>query len=421
MNHIKSIKGTHDILPEESRKWQNLESIIKDTCAKFGYQEIRTPIFEDTNLFLRSVGEETDIVSKEMYTWEDKDGTSLTLRPELTASVARSYIQNNLGGKSPIQRLYYIGPLFRRERPQKGRQRQFHQFGIEAFGSSHPEQEAEIIALAWHILLKSGLENNTKLYLNSIGSKDCRIKYRDALKKFIRPHLNKLSKPSLQRFETNPLRILDTKNKDEQMLLKGAPKISNYYSNSDFEHFESVKHFLETMHIPYTINSALVRGLDYYTKTVFEFTSETLGAQNALIGGGRYDGLIETLGAKSTPGVGFAAGMERFLIAMTDLDKKENRFKPDIYFICIDEKGLPIILQIANQLRSNGYKAIFDPLRRSMKAQLREANKSGARYALILGENEMNNDSIIFKDLNDSTQKNVLQTNVINFFDNLTN
>ena len=421
MNHIKSIKGTHDILPEESRKWQNLESIIKDTCAKFGYQEIRTPIFEDTNLFLRSVGEETDIVSKEMYTWEDKDGTSLTLRPELTASVARSYIQNNLGGKSPIQRLYYIGPLFRRERPQKGRQRQFHQFGIEAFGSSHPEQEAEIIALAWHILLKCGLENNTKLYLNSIGSKDCRIKYRDALKKFIRPHLNKLSKPSLQRFETNPLRILDTKNKDEQMLLKGAPKISNYYSNSDFEHFESVKHFLETMHIPYTINSALVRGLDYYTKTVFEFTSETLGAQNALIGGGRYDGLIETLGAKSTPGVGFAAGMERFLIAMTDLDKKENRFKPDIYFICIDEKGLPIILQIANQLRSNGYKAIFDPLRRSMKAQLREANKSGARYALILGENEMNNDSIIFKDLNDSTQKNVLQTNVINFFDNLTN
>ena len=421
MNQIRNIKGTHDILPENSHKWQELESIVKNVCSRFGYQEIRTPIFEETGLFSRSVGEETDIVSKEMYTWEDRDGTSLTLRPELTASVVRSFIQHNLGGQSPIQRLFYMGPLFRRERPQKGRQRQFHQFGVEAFGSANPEQDAEIIAIAWHILSQCGLIENTVLNLNSIGSGECRNAYRNALKDYISPHLDQLSETSQKRFINNPLRILDTKSERELDLLKDAPKISNYYTEDDDTHLESLKNFLEAMNIPFTINHRLVRGLDYYTKTVFEFNSSQLGAQDAMLGGGRYDGLVEVLGGRPTPGIGFAAGMERFLIAMDDQDRGNNDSIVDIYFVCLDEKGLPRTLQLSNELRNNGFKVIFDPLRRSMKSQLRDANRSGARFALILGETEMNDNAIGFKDLKQGTQKTIAQSEVTNFFDNLTN
>ena len=421
MNQIRNIKGTHDILPENSHKWQELESIVKNVCSRFGYQEIRTPIFEETGLFSRSVGEETDIVSKEMYTWEDRDGTSLTLRPELTASVVRSFIQHNLGGQSPIQRLFYMGPLFRRERPQKGRQRQFHQFGVEAFGSANPEQDAEIIAIAWHILSQCGLIENTVLNLNSIGSGECRNAYRNALKDYISPHLGQLSETSQKRFINNPLRILDTKSERELDLLKDAPKISNYYTEDDDTHLESLKNFLEAMNIPFTINHRLVRGLDYYTKTVFEFNSSQLGAQDAMLGGGRYDGLVEVLGGRPTPGIGFAAGMERFLIAMDDQDRGNNDPVVDIYFVCLDEKGLPRTLQLSNELRNNGFKVIFDPLRRSMKSQLRDANRSGARFALILGETEMNDNAIGFKDLKQGTQKTIAQSEVTNFFDNLTN
>ena len=419
MTQIRNIKGTHDILPKESKKWQNLEKNIHNICASFGYEEIRTPIFEETGLFSRTVGEESDIVSKEMYTWEDKDNKYLTLRPELTASVARSFIQHNLINQSPIQRLYYMGPLFRRERPQKGRQRQFHQFGVESFGSEHPEQDAEIISIAWHMLLKCGLEKDITLHLNSIGSIECRRKYRKALKKFLRPNLDQFSKTSQHRFETNPLRILDTKNKDELVILKQAPKISYYYSDEDLKHFESITNYLEKMNIPFAINSNLVRGLDYYTRTVFEFTSESLGAQNALIGGGRYDGLIKTLGGKNTPGIGFAAGMERFLIAMDNANKNIIKFEPDIYFIYQNKEYLSIILQLSNELRNNGHSVIFDTLRRSMKSQLRDANRSGARFALILGEDEMRNGTIGFKNLKQSTQKSILQSNLINFFNNL--
>lgn len=421
MNQIRNIKGTHDILPENSHKWQELESIVKNVCYRFGYQEIRTPIFEETGLFSRSVGEETDIVSKEMYTWEDRDGTSLTLRPELTASVVRSFIQHNLGGQSPIQRLFYMGPLFRRERPQKGRQRQFHQFGVEAFGSANPEQDAEIIAIAWHILSQCGLIENTVLNLNSIGSGECRNAYRNALKDYISPHLDQLSETSQKRFINNPLRILDTKSERELDLLKDAPKISNYYTEDDDTHLESLKNYLEAMNIPFTINHRLVRGLDYYTKTVFEFNSSRLGAQDAMLGGGRYDGLVEMLGGRPTPGIGFAAGMERFLIAMDDQDRGNNDPIVDIYFVCLDEKGLPLTLQLSNELRNNGFKVIFDPLRRSMKSQLRDANRSGARFALILGETEMNDNAIGFKDLKQGTQKTIAQSEVTNFFDNLTN
>ena len=418
MSQIRSIRGTHDILPSDSSQWQHLEQIVHDVCGRFRYEEIRTPLFEETRLFSRSVGEDTDIVSKEMYTWEDRGGTSLTLRPELTASVVRSYIQHNLGTQAPVQRLYYMGPLFRRERPQKGRQRQFHQFGVEAFGSENPEQDAEIIAIAWHILSACGLNKTASLQLNSIGSSKCRSDYRNVLKDFIRPNRDQFSEMSQKRFDTNPLRILDTKLEYEQTLLEGAPMVSECYTAEDKAHLESLQNFLTAMEIPFTIDPRLVRGLDYYSRTVFEFTSPVLGAQDALLGGGRYDGLVETLGGKPTPGIGFAAGMERFLIAMDD---QSNVSKTDVYFVCLGEAGLSTALSLTNELRQSRFNVMFDPLRRSLKAQLREANKSGARFALILGDTEMEKGTVVFKDLEKGEQKNIVQKKIKNLFDNLTN
>ena len=418
MSQIRSIKGTHDILPSDSSQWQHLEQIVHDVCGRFRYEEIRTPLFEDTRLFSRSVGKDTDIVSKEMYTWEDRGGTSLTLRPELTASVVRSYIQHNLGNQAPVQRLYYMGPLFRRERPQKGRQRQFHQFGVEAFGSENPEQDAEIIAIAWHMLSACDLNQTVSIQLNSIGSSKCRSDYRNVLKDFIRPNRDQFSKMSQKRFDTNPLRILDTKLEHEQTLLEGAPMVSECYTAEDKAHLESLQNFLTAMDIPFTIDPGLVRGLDYYSRTVFEFTSPVLGAQDALLGGGRYDGLVETLGGKPTPGIGFAAGMERFLIAMDD---QSDVSKTDVYFICLGEAGLSTALSLTNELRQSRFNVMFDPLRRSLKAQLREANKSGARFALILGDTEMEKGTVVFKDLEKGEQKNILQKKIKNLFDNLTN
>ena len=420
MKKLRTIKGTHDILPNEVHKWKELELIVNQTCEQFGYQEIRNPIFEETGLFSRSVGEETDIVTKEMYSWEDVDGTSLTLRPELTASVVRSYIQHNLGTISPIQRLYYSGPLFRRERPQKGRQRQFHQFGIEAFGSNNPEQDVEIIAIAWKILSLCGLANDTTLNLNSIGSKECRNNYRKALKNYIYPYIKDFSKTSQHRFETNPLRILDTKSEKEQEILNDAPKISDYHNETDSTHFESLKEFLKDIDLPFSINHKLVRGLDYYTGTVFEFNSVNLGAQDALLGGGRYNRLVETLGGKPTPGIGFAAGMERFLIAMEQSNFNIKKSNPDIYFICADKKAISRSIKISNRLRGLNFKVVSDTLRRSMKSQLREANKLKVKYALIIGEDEIRNSTIILKNLIRGTQKTIPQSELKNFFEDLT-
>ena len=421
MKNFRSIKGTHDILPEDSYKWRHLESIVHQVCAQFGYQEIRTPIFEQNKLFSRSVGEESDIVTKEMYSWEDKENSFLTLRPELTAPVARAYNQHNLGNLSPIHRFYYIGPLFRRERPQKGRQRQFHQFGIEAFGSNFAEQDAEIIALAWHLLAHFRLTNKIDLQVNSIGTSECRAGYRDALKQFLKPHFDELSEISKRRFNTNPLRILDSKNKKEQTILKNGPRISDYYTKDDKEHFNEVKTYLKAMNIPFTINSGLVRGLDYYTKTVFEITSNELGSQDALLGGGRYDSLVETLGGKPTPGIGFAAGIERILLLINEENFKEHKPVPDIYLICLEKKGIPVSLNIAKILRLKGLNIISDPLRRSMKAQMRDANKLRARYVLILGESELKDNTIIFKNLESGKQESIKQEKIVKYFDNLTN
>ena len=421
MKDFRSIKGTHDILPEDSYKWRHLEAIVHKVCAQFGYQEIRTPIFEQNKLFSRSVGEESDIVTKEMYSWEDKENSFLTLRPELTAPVARAYNQHNLGNLSPIHRLYYIGPLFRRERPQKGRQRQFHQFGIEAFGSNFAEQDAEIIALAWHLLAHFRLTNKIDLQVNSIGTSECRAGYRDALKQFLKPHFDELSEISKRRFNTNPLRILDSKNKKEQTILKNGPRISDYYTKDDKEHFNEVKTYLKAMNIPFTVNSRLVRGLDYYTKTVFEITSNELGSQDALLGGGRYDSLVETLGGKPTPGIGFAAGIERILLLINEENFKEHKPLPDIYLICLEKKGIPASLNIAKTLRLKGLNIVSDPIRRSMKAQMRDANKLRARYVLILGESELKDNTILFKNLESGKQESIKQEKIVKYFDNLTN
>ena len=421
MSHIRTIKGTHDILPAESKKWQRLERIVHTICRQFGYEEIRTPIFEETRLFLRSIGEDSDIVSKEMYSWSDKDGTGLTLRPELTAPVVRSFIQHNLGTQSPIQRLYYLGPSFRRERPQKGRTRQFHQFGVEAFGSSHPEQDAEIIALAWHILSKCGLSHGVTLHLNSIGSPECRSAYRDALKEFIRPNLDQFSEISQRRFMSNPLRILDTKSENEKKVLNDVPSITQFLSADDRIHFDMLQDLLKTLNVSFILNPKLVRGLDYYSQTVFEFTSDALGAQDALLGGGRYDGLVENLGGKATPGIGFAAGMERFLIAMESLGEPHKELGNDIYFVCLDKEGIPTTLTLSNELRQAGFNVVSDPLRRSMKAQMRDANKSNARFVLILGQTELESESVILKNLVDGEQDTVSQSEIIKKLRNLTN
>ena len=415
MDQIRTIKGTHDILPPNSIKWQKLEKIIYQTCKLFSFKEIRTPVFEKTDLFSRSVGELTDIVSKEMYSWEDRDGTNLTLRPELTASVVRSYIQHNLQSHSPIQRLFYIGPIFRRERPQKGRQRQFHQFGVEAFGSDNPEQDAEVISLAWHLLSKLNIIDNITLKINSLGSPECREKYRLALKDYIRPHLNTFSETSNVRFKKNPLRILDSKNANEINILKSAPPISNFYTSEDKSHFKSVLSFLDKMKILYKVRPQLVRGLDYYTKTVFEFTSKDLGAQDAILGGGRYDNLVKTLGGKPTAGIGFAAGMERFLIALESKGFNFENEAPDIYFVCIEKEAIGLTLALTKKLREKDFSVMIDPMRRSMKAQLREANKFGAKIALIIGDSEIKSNSIIIKDLTKNSQKTCPQSELFNF------
>lgn len=401
---IRSIKGTQDILPSQSHRWQLLEAAIHNTMDTYGYSEIRTPTFERTELFSRGVGEETDIVSKEMYSWTDQGGENLTLKPELTAPVVRSFIQHNLGGKSPINKLYYIDALFRRERPQKGRYRQFHQFGIEAFGSEHPEIDAEVIALAMSVFNDIGLTGLT-LKLNSIGSPECRSDYRNALRDFLKPHFNDLSETSQKRFENNPMRILDTKIPHEIEILKEAPNISDSLTAEDKAHFEEVCSLLDAMGIQYLIESNLVRGLDYYTRTTFEITSTELGAQDAICGGGRYDGLVETLGGKPTPGIGFAAGMERILLALGDDDLSGKTTQ--VYIVGLGDGVRPTVAKLAEDLRQNNVRTNFDPLRRSMKAQMREANKCGATIAIIIGDKELVTGRGEVKDLSSGDQQKI--------------
>jgi histidyl-tRNA synthetase len=385
---------------------------------KFGYQEIRTPAFEKTELFARGIGEETDIVSKEMYSWTDQGGEDLTLKPELTAPVVRAYIQHNLGSQYAVNRLYYMDALFRRERPQKGRTRQFHQFGAEVFGSEHPEADAEIIAISYNFFKDIGIADLT-LKLNSIGSEDCRNNYRNELRNYLKPFLSNLTETSQNRFKKNPLRILDTKIEHEKEIIKNAPEIDSFLTVDDKSHFEEVKLLLNALSIPFIIDTQMVRGLDYYTRTTYEITSNALGAQDALCGGGRYDKLVETLGGKPTPAVGFAAGIERLLLALESKTTELNDVRCQIHIIGLTEKVRSNCQVLAQKLRGNGFSVTTDLLRRSLKSLLREANRNSAKIAIIIGDEELANNTVQVKNMESGEQTTITKNNLIEYLTDL--
>ena len=412
---IRNIKGTKDILFDETSIWIYLENYIHKFFSNFGYKEIRTPSFENTELFLRSIGEDTDIVSKEMYSWIDQGNNKLTLRPELTASVSRSYIQHQLSKQQKLHKFYYLGSSYRRERPQKGRFRQFKQFGIEAFGSEFPEQDAEIISMAY-LLYDSLNIKNLKLRINSIGSKEDRKIYIKKLRDYFSKFDNQLTATSKKRLVNNPLRILDTKVDFEIDLVKNAPKIIDFISLEDKEHFQKLLNILDNLNIPYLIDDYLVRGLDYYSRTVFEIQTDSLGSQNALCGGGRYDYLVEELGGPDTPAIGFAAGLERLIIA-ADLDNQKVTPRPDIYIIAINDEAVTISLKLANQLRvKKNLIVINDTLQRSLKAQMKDANRLKVKYSIIIGDEELNKKQVSIKNMDTGNQEALSINQVVEYF-----
>jgi len=418
---IKAIKGTKDLLPSDNPRWRFLEETVRRIFENFNYREIRTPVFEETALFARSIGEETDIVSKEMYTFTDKGGTSITLKPEMTAGVVRAYIEHTLGSQHPVTKLYYISPMFRQERPQAGRLRQFNQFGAEAIGSSSPILDGEIIQTAYDILKALGLQDLT-VKINSLGVPADRENYKQLLRDFLKDKKDRLSGDSRKRFDKNILRIFDSKVDSDQQLIKDAPMLIDNINDESKNDFEVVKEYLTRVDIPFLVDPKLVRGLDYYTKTTFEIISGKVGSQSALCGGGRYDLLIEQLGGKPTPGVGFAAGMERILLAC----ENENSFTVDepaidIYIIRIDKELNLEVSAIASQLRRENFTVDYDYLQRSVKAQMREANKMNAKYTLFIGGDEYKNGMINLKNMKTGEQKNLPINDLSQVINNLKN
>jgi histidyl-tRNA synthetase len=401
---FKSVKGTRDILPAESYLWLKTEETVRGVMHRFNYREIRTPVFEETALFARSIGELTDIVGKEMYTFVDRSGTSLTLKPEMTAGVVRAYIQNNLGENSPLVKVYYLSPMFRQERPQAGRLRQFHQYGAEAIGGTSYEIDAEIIALAAAVLTASGV-TGFRVRINSVGCEKCRPAYKTVLQDFFRPGLAGLSEESRARFEVNPLRILDSKNEADRELSKGAPLMKDNLCRECEAHFAGLVETLPLFGVAAEIDGTIVRGLDYYTKTAFEITSTDLGSQDALAGGGRYDLLAEELGGKRTPAVGFAAGMERLLMVR----EKQSAgpapvLRPDLFIAAADDAGRKWALANLVGLRAAGVAVEADFLGRSLKSQMREADRQQARFVLVIGQNEVSAGKGTLKDLSSGAQ-----------------
>ena len=396
--NIKRPNGTEDILPKDVHKWHTVEKIAKETAESFGFSEIRIPTFENTELFMRSVGETTDVVQKEMYTVSAKE-TKFTLRPEGTAGTIRAMLQNGLLNEALPQRVYYILSCFRHERPQAGRLREFHQFGLEMAGSSAPSADAEVISLAKNILDRLGLKN-IELNINSIGCPVCRAKYHQALRNYFESRKDELCDTCHERLEKNPMRILDCKSPICQEIAKNAPIILDYLCNECSEHFENLKKYLTALNIDYNINPKIVRGLDYYTKTVFEFVTTEIGAQGTVCGGGRYDGLIEQLGGQKIPALGFAMGIERLLIVM---DKQKSEFLTprmcDIYFATMGDKALEKAMQISHELREFGYHAEFDLMGRGIKAQMKYANKIGSAFTVVIGDNELENGSVRVKEM----------------------
>ncbi len=402
---LKAITGTKDILPTEIQRWKYLEKVVEEIFTGFNYKEIRTPVFEETALFARSIGEETDIVGKEMYTFIDKGKTSLTLKPEMTASVVRAFIEHSLGKYQSLNKFFYISPMFRQERPQAGRQRQFHQFGGEALGSTSPLLDAEIIIIVYKILSGLGLKDLT-VKLNSLGVPGSRENYKNLLREFLNDSKDKLSGDSRKRLDQNILRIFDSKVESDQEILKSAPFLIDYIDEESRTDFEVVKNLLKQSNIPFEIDPKLVRGLDYYTKTTFEIVSGKVGSQSALCGGGRYDLLVEQLGGEPTPGVGFAAGMERILFACENeqsLNLPEENI--DLYIIKLDKNLSSKVFDLALYFRKGDLVVDYDYLDRSVKAQMREANKFNARYVLFIGGDEFQSGKLNLKNMGTGEQK----------------
>ncbi len=385
----KSIKGTQDTLPSESYKIQFVEQSVLEIAKNYGYKEIRVPVFEHTELFQRGVGDTTDVVQKEMYTFEDKGGRSITLRPEGTAGVVRSYIEHGLFNEAQPQKVCYLISCYRYEKPQAGRLREFHQFGCECFGTASPAADAELISLVNDIFAFLDVKN-LKIQINSIGCPECRKNYHKALQEYFESKKDELCGTCLGRLERNPMRILDCKSPVCSEIAKDAPKVTDYLCDECDEHFKKVQQYLDAMNIPYEVNPSIVRGLDYYTKTVFEFVSTEIGAQGTVCGGGRYDGLVEEIGGNHTPALGFAMGMERLLLLM---QAQGIEFPPeakcDLYIASMGENATLKASQIASDVRGNGMHAQFDIVGRSVKAQMKYANKIGAAYTVVLGDSEI--------------------------------
>lgn len=385
----KAIKGTKDVLPKDVHKNQYIEATALDIASKFGYKEIRTPVFEHTELFQRGVGDTTDVVQKEMYTFDDKGGRSITLRPEGTAGAVRSYLENGLCNEALPQKVCYLISCYRYEKPQAGRLREFHQFGVECFGSASPLADAEIIALAKSLFDTLGVKD-LSLEINSIGCPTCRAEYHKALKEYFSSRKDELCDTCKSRLDRNPMRILDCKSPICHEIAEGAPVVIDYLCDECKEHFENVQKYLKAQNIEYTINPQIVRGLDYYTKTVFEFVSNSIGAQGTVCGGGRYDGLVEELGGQHTPSLGFAMGIERLMLLMEaqgcEFPEAE---KPDLFIVALGEKATLKAVEIAKDMREEGFSALLDLNQRSVRAQMKYADKLGAKFNVVIGDNEV--------------------------------
>jgi len=407
-------KGTQDILPEDITKWYYIEDKIREVLNKYGYREIRTPAFEYTELFVRGIGESTDIVTKEMFTFPDRKGRSLTLRPEGTAPVVRAYLENKMGRTSKVVKLFYIGSMFRCEKPQAGRFRQFNQFGIEVIGTESPVVDVEVIAAALEVYEKLGLKN-LKILLNSVGCKKCRVDYVQKLKEFIEDKKIFLCSECINRYKKNPLRVLDCKKDSCQKIIKKAPRITENLCQECRLHFAEVISYLDDLKIKYCIDYRLVRGLDYYTKTAFEIVSGELGAQNAIGGGGRYDDLAEELEGKPTPGVGFAAGIERMIIVMNQQKIEWPKYKEiDVFVTTVSEENKVIAFKLLQKIRNFGLSADMDYSGGSLKSQMRIANKVGARYVIIMGQEEFAKGLVILRNMKTKKQREVQTDNLIN-------
>ncbi|CEI04400.1 Histidine-tRNA ligase [Pseudomonas aeruginosa] len=406
---LQAIRGMNDILPEQTPAWRYLERTFAGLLDGYGYSEIRLPILEFTELFARGIGEGTDVVDKEMYTFLDRNGESLTMRPEGTAGCVRAVLEHGLSGGGQVQKLWYTGPMFRYEKPQKGRYRQFHQIGVEVFNLPGPDIDAELIILTWRLWQKLGMADAVTLQLNTLGSSEARARYREALVAYLQERFEQLDEDSQRRMTTNPLRILDSKVESSQTLLVGAPTLHDYLDEESIAHFEGLKARLDAVGLRYEINQKLVRGLDYYCRTAFEWVTDKLGAQGTVCGGGRYDGLVSQFGGKPTPGVGFAMGVERLVLLLETLGviPAELNRPADLYVCAFGEPAELAALTLAEQLRSAipGIRLLVNAGAGSFKSQFKKADKSGARFALILGEDEVANRVVGFKPLRDEGEQ----------------